>query len=54
LTIRAAASSGALEADVVLSKADADRIRSDVETMKRFRECRVVVIVESSAAGPAS
>lgn len=48
LRIRAVASSGALKTDVVLGRADADRIRSDPEAVLRFRECRVVVLVEST------
>jgi hypothetical protein len=49
--LQASGAAGALKADIVLSKADADRIAADPEAAARLKECRVLVIVESPVGG---
>jgi hypothetical protein len=49
--LKASSSAGSLKADVVLSKADADRLDASPGGKNLLKDCRVVVIVESPVGG---
>jgi len=49
--LKSSSAAGSLKADVVLSKADADRLEAAPGGKNLLRDCRVVVIVESPVGG---
>jgi len=49
--LKAASSTGSLKADIILSKADAERLEKTPGAAAALKDCRVIVIVESPVGG---